>query len=63
LEPRGGDFHQARQWLQESNGPPLRSCDALHLALVKRQNLMIASADRDLARAADALKIPCHWIQ
>ena len=27
LEPRGADYFQARQWLQEFKGPPLRSGD------------------------------------
>ena len=55
LEPRGSDFLQARQWLQQSQGLPLCSGDALHLALAKRQNLTLASADRDLGRCAQAL--------
>jgi uncharacterized protein len=49
-------------WLQEFKGPPLRSGDALHLAMAKRQNLTIASADQGLAKAAEALGLPCHLI-
>ncbi|EAQ75964.1 type II toxin-antitoxin system VapC family toxin [Synechococcus sp. WH 5701] len=63
LEPRGGDYLQARQWLEQQEGPPLRSGDALHLALAKRHNLAIASADQGLTRAADALNLPCQLIR
>ena len=62
LEPRGADYLQARQWLQEFNGPSLRSCDALHLAMAKRQSLTIASADQGLAKAAKALGLPFQLI-
>lgn len=58
LEPRGADYLQARQWLQEFKGPPLRSGDALHLAIAKRQSLTIASADQGLLKAAEALHLP-----
>ena len=62
LEPRGADYFQARQWLQEFKGPPLRSGDALHLAIAKRQNLTIASADQGLVKAAEALHLPFQLI-
>lgn len=62
LEPRGADYLQARQWLQEFNGPSLRSGDALHLAMAKRQSLTIASADQGLVKAADALGLPFQLI-
>lgn len=62
LEPRGADYLQARQWLQEFNGPALRSGDALHLAMAKRQSLTIASADQGLVKAADALGLPFQLI-
>ena len=62
LEPRGADYLQARQWLQEFNGPSLRSGDALHLAMAKRQSLTIASADQALAKAAKALGLPFQLI-
>ena len=62
LEPRGADYLQARQWLQEFNGPSLRSGDALHLAMANRQNLTIATADQGLAKAAEALGLPCYLI-
>ena len=62
LEPRGADYLQARQWLQEFKGPPLRSGDALHLAMAKRQNLTIVSADQGLVKAAEALGLPWQLI-
>ena len=55
LEPRGADYFQARQWLQEFNGPSLRSGAALHLAMAQRQNLTIASADQGLARPDEVM--------
>ena len=62
LEPRGADYLQARQWLQELNGPSLRSGDALHLAMAKRQSLKIASADQGLIKAAEALGLAFQLI-
>ena len=62
LEPRGADYLQARQWLQELNGPSLRSGDALHLAMAKRQSLTIVSADQGLIKAAEALGIAFQLI-
>jgi predicted nucleic acid-binding protein len=35
IEPRGTDFLQARQWLERCLHLPLRSGDALHLALAQ----------------------------
>ncbi|KAF0652415.1 PilT protein domain-containing protein [Cyanobium sp. Copco_Reservoir_LC18] len=55
LEPRGTDFLQARQWLQELASLPLRSGDALHLAIAGREKLRLATADQTLIRAAPAL--------
>ena len=62
LEPRGSDFLQARQWLQQSQDLPLRSGDALHLALAKRHKLTLASADRGLGQCAQALDLPLQLI-
>jgi len=62
LEPRGADYLQARQWLQELNGSSLRSGDALHLAMAKRQSLKIVSADQGLIKAAEALGIAFQLI-
>lgn len=62
LEPRGADFLQARQWLQQGPGLPLRSGDALHLALAKRHQLTLTSADHDLGKAAQALGLSVQLI-
>lgn len=58
IEPRGTDFLQARQWLERCLHLPLRSGDALHLALAQRQQLTVVSADRALARCAESLGLP-----
>jgi len=62
IEPRGTDFLQARQWLERCLHLPLRSGDALHLALVQRQQLTVVSADRALARCAESLGLPLQLI-
>ena len=48
IEPRGTDFLQARQWLERCLHLPLRSGDALHLALANRHQLTLVSADHAL---------------
>ena len=62
IEPRGTDVLQARQWLERCLHLPLRSGDALHLALAKRQQLTVVSADRALARCAESLGLPLQLI-
>lgn len=62
LEPRGSDFLQARQWLQTQHEIPLRSGDALHLALARRHRLTLVSADQTLGRCAKALGLPIQLI-
>lgn len=62
IEPRGTDFLQARQWLERCLHLPLRSGDALHLALAQRQQLTVVSADRALARCAENLGLPLQLI-
>ena len=62
LEPRGTDFLQARQWLERCLHLPLRSGDALHLALAQRQQLTVVSADRALARCAETLGLPLQLV-
>ena len=62
IEPRGTDFLQARQWLERCLHLPLRSGDALHLALAKRHQLTVVSADRALARCAESLGLPLQLI-
>jgi len=62
IEPRGTDFLQARQWLERCLHLPLRSGDALHLALAQRQQLTVVSADRALSRCAESLGLPLQLI-
>lgn len=62
IEPRGTDFLQARQWLERCLHLPLRSGDALHLALAQRQQLTVVSAVRALARCAESLGLPLQLI-
>jgi predicted nucleic acid-binding protein len=62
IEPRGTDFLQARQWLERCLHLPLRSGDALHLALAQRQHLTVVSANRALARCAETLGLPLQLI-
>jgi predicted nucleic acid-binding protein len=62
VEPRGKDFLQARQWLDTQHELPLRSGDALHLALAWRHGLILVSADRILARCAQHLGLPIQLI-
>ena len=62
IEPRGTDFLQARQWLERCLHLPLRSGDALHLALAQRQQLTVVSADRALACCAETLGLPLQLI-
>ena len=61
-EPHGTDILQARQWLERCLLLPLRSGDALHLALAQRQQLTVVSADRALARCAESLGLPLQLI-
>ena len=62
LEPRGTDFLQARQWLQELGSLPLRGGDALHLAIASSEALVLATADQALIRVAAALGLSHHAI-
>jgi predicted nucleic acid-binding protein len=47
----------ARDWIARFS-TPLRTLDALHLAVAATEDLRFATADRALARAAEALGIP-----
>ena len=55
IEPRGTDFLQARAWLDDGEPVSLRSGDALHCAIAKREQLRLTTADRNLSRAAQQL--------
>jgi predicted nucleic acid-binding protein len=62
VEPPASDFLQAEAWLQHSSGPPLRSADALHLAIAQREQLTLTTADPALIQAAHRLGVAHHWI-
>lgn len=47
-------FEQARYWLAQLNAP-LRTLDAIHLAVSRQQAAIILTADGQLARAARKL--------
>jgi predicted nucleic acid-binding protein len=49
-------YEAARGWLARFT-LPLRALDALHLALVDREGLRLATADQDLARSARSVGI------
>jgi hypothetical protein len=46
------EYRLARRWL-EALSSPLRALDALHLAAASSNGLVLATCDRDLARAAE----------
>jgi uncharacterized protein len=49
--------------LQEVGSLPLRSGDALHLAIASREQLILTTADQALIlAAAAALGLDHHWI-
>ena len=62
VEPRAQDFLLAQEWLHQSNQITLRSGDALHLAIAKRHELALCSADRALIKAGLALGVPCELV-
>jgi predicted nucleic acid-binding protein len=57
IEPCAEDFLQARAWLHEAEHVALRSGDALHCAIAKREHLLLTSADRNLGKAAEQLGV------
>jgi predicted nucleic acid-binding protein len=48
--------------LETQHQLPLRSGDALHLALARRHRLTLVSADQTLGRCAQALGLPIQLI-
>lgn len=50
------DFRQAREWLSRFS-TPLRTLDALHLAVAVSNGLSMVTADRPFARAARRLGV------
>jgi len=63
LEPRGSDFLQARQWLQQSQDLPLRSGDALHIALCQRLKSCLVSFDQAMCAAAAHHRVTVELLQ
>ncbi len=53
---RESHYAQARRWIA-SLAVPLRTLDALHLALAHEQSIPLLTADRQLARAASKLAV------
>jgi len=52
----------ARNWLAGAR-VPLRTLDALHLAIAARAEKRLVTADRQLARAADLLGLDCELLE
>lgn len=50
-------YENARSWLARLNSP-LRTLDALHLAIADIEGLRLATADHDLSRSARSLGVP-----
>jgi uncharacterized protein len=49
-------FHRARGWISTLD-TPLRTLDALHLAIANSKNLRLVTADKTLAYAANAFDV------
>lgn len=56
------DFRQARQWM-EKRECPLRTLDALHLAIAHRHALTVLTADHVMARAGEAFDLDAELVQ
>lgn len=54
-------YNKARQWLGELK-TPLRSLDALQLAVADLNGLVFATADRALSRSAKKLGVACKTV-
>lgn len=57
-----GHFRMAREWIA-SFAWPLRTLDALHLAAAFITNRVLLTADRQLARCAEGLKVHCQYLE
>jgi predicted nucleic acid-binding protein len=55
VEVVSADFLQAQAWLRQHPDKPLRSGDALHLAIAQRTQLQLHTADQQLLNVAGAL--------
>lgn len=54
-------YQQAQRWLVQFN-TPLRTLDALHLALASAQKCVLLTADIALARSAEILEVPVRLL-
>ena len=57
VEVVSADFLQAQTWLQHLPLTPLRSGDALHLAIAQRTQMRLHTADQQLLNVAAALDL------
>jgi predicted nucleic acid-binding protein len=57
VEVVSADFLQAQAWLQQQPHTPLRSGDALHLAIAQRTQLRLHTADQQLLNVAATLDL------
>jgi predicted nucleic acid-binding protein len=57
VEVVSADFLRAQAWLQQQPHTPLRSDDALHLAIAQRTQLRLHTADQQLLNVAAALDL------
>ena len=62
LEIGAAHYEQARRWVAAFR-PPLRTLDALHLSIAAGAGATLLTADKQLARAARALDLPCRLLR
>ncbi len=55
------EYELAQQWLRQFR-TPLRTMDALHLAVAHTNRLTLVTADRQLAVAAEVFGVPCRFV-
>lgn len=55
-------FRVSRQWLEQFSSP-LRSLDALHLAVASLNDATLVTADRQFAKSAAHFGVPCDYIR
>lgn len=56
-----GQFSLARQWIGR-RAVPLRTLDALHLAVAASASVPLVTADAVLARAAECFRVDCQLL-
>lgn len=62
LEIGPAHYDQARRWV-EAFSTPLRTLDALHLAVAAGAGATLLTADVQLARASRALRVACRLLR